>query len=183
VKESTVRFETSIRNHRRLGSQGTPRGYDDGVGAAQGRRRVVVTRSAVRPSVQAGRRPQDASERRRGSGFGSPAQQATAVTGRPGEPEHDPYDSQPGSLATRPQARPLERQDSSGSGRNNNQLGRLAGVTLRCGFCEEPQALVLALVEWAPRDPTLVALRLTPALGLHWRIAGGMQNGDVLQAG
>ena len=42
---------------------------------------------------------------------------------------------------------------------------------------------MLALVECAPRGPTLAALRLTPALGLHRLTAGGMQSGTVLQTG
>ena len=67
--------------------------------------------------------------------------------------------------------------------RTGGSLFDSRGVTLRCGFCEEPRTLALALVQFAPRDPTLVALRLTLALGLHWLLAGGMQNGDVLRAG
>src|SRR4051812_14075849 len=57
------------------------------------------------------------------------------------------------------------------------------GVTLRCGFCEEPRLGHRGLVGWVLRGPTLAALCLTPALGLHRLMAGGMRNGDVLQAG
>jgi hypothetical protein len=64
----------------------------------------------------------------------------------------------------------------------SEQLSDSWGVTLRCGFCEEPGTLELAGRLCAARS-TLVARRLTLALGLHWLMAGGMQNGDVLQAG